>query len=86
MVLHAGVNLVGMCVLPATLPTPLGNNSESETGAQPVMRELHLHAARSMRLYARQGITIKGRTSPALVQCACKVLWLIFACAGLCRG
>ena len=32
MVLHDGVNLVGMCVLPATLPTPQGNNSESETG------------------------------------------------------
>ena len=32
MVLHAGVNLVGMCVLPSTLPTPQGNISESETG------------------------------------------------------
>ena len=32
MVLHEGVNLVGMCVLPATFPTPQGHVSESETG------------------------------------------------------
>ena len=34
MVLHEGVNLVGMCVLPATLPTPQGHVSESVTGEQ----------------------------------------------------
>ena len=33
MVLHKGVELVGMCVLPATLPTPQDVVSESETGA-----------------------------------------------------
>ena len=33
MVLHSGVELVGMCVLPATLPTPQDILSESETGA-----------------------------------------------------
>ena len=32
MVLHKGVELVGMCVLPATLPTPQDVVSESETG------------------------------------------------------
>ena len=32
MVLHKGVELVGMCVLPATLPTPQDVLSESETG------------------------------------------------------
>ncbi len=37
MVLREGVNLVGMCVLPATLPTPQGHVSESETGAALLM-------------------------------------------------
>lgn len=70
MVLHAGVNLVGMCVLPATLPTPQGNNCESETGA--LWRLTKAVACSMLHAYpfASKGNSIKGRTCPAAVQCS----------------
>ena len=48
MVLREGVKLVGMCVLPATLPTPQGHVSESETG-----EALPMHIVWCLLVYAQ---------------------------------